>query len=52
MEHTHDFESGSGDVVDRLHADLRRDLAELVTSEDFREAVAVAARFHDYSTPA
>lgn len=35
--------------MDRLHEDLRRDLADMVTSEDWRQALAVAARFHDYS---
>lgn len=48
MEHTNTLDNGSG-YVDRLHEDLRRDLAELVTSDDWREALAVAARFHDYS---
>lgn len=37
------------DVVDRLHEQLRDSLAELVTSEDWQRALAVAARFHDYS---
>lgn len=49
MDHTNDPDNRSGDVVDHLHEDLRRDLAELVTSEDWREALTVAARFHDYS---
>ena len=37
------------DVVDHLHDQLRDSLAELVTSEDWQRALAVAARFHDYS---
>ncbi|MDF1595716.1 MAG: toprim domain-containing protein [Acidimicrobiia bacterium] len=37
------------DVVDYLHDQLRDSLAELVTSDDWQRALAVAARFHDYS---
>ncbi|MCH7584624.1 MAG: toprim domain-containing protein [Acidobacteria bacterium] len=35
--------------VERLHEQLRESLQVLVTSEDWRQALAVAARFHDYS---
>lgn len=37
------------DAVERLHAQLQGSLQELVTSEDWQQALAVAARFHDYS---
>lgn len=37
------------DAVERLHAQLQDSLQELVTSEDWQAALAVAARFHDYS---
>ena len=37
------------DAVERLHARLQDSLQELVTSEDWQQALAVAARFHDYS---
>ena len=37
------------DAVDRLHQQLQDSLQELVTSEDWQRALAVAARFHDYS---
>ena len=37
------------DAVDRLHQQLQDSLQELVTSEDWQLALAVAARFHDYS---
>ncbi len=37
------------DAVERLHAQLQDSLQELVTSEDWQQALAVAARFHDYS---
>ena len=39
----------SNDVVERLHDQLQESLQELVTSEDWQRALAVAARFHDYS---
>jgi len=35
--------------VERLHEQLRKSLHVLITSEDWRQALAVAARFHDYS---
>jgi DNA primase catalytic core len=37
------------DTVERLHERLQDSLQELVTSEDWQRALAVAARFHDYS---
>lgn len=37
------------EAVERLHQQLRESLHALVTSEDWRKALAVAARFHDYS---
>ncbi|MDF1595126.1 MAG: ArdC-like ssDNA-binding domain-containing protein [Acidimicrobiia bacterium] len=37
------------DAVDHLHEQLQASLQELVTSEDWQKALAVAARFHDYS---
>ena len=37
------------DAVERLHEQLQDSLRELVTSEDWQRALAVAARFHDYS---
>ena len=37
------------DAVERLHAQLQDSLQELVTSEDWQRALAVAARFHDHS---
>jgi DNA primase catalytic core len=37
------------DTVERLHQQLQDSLQELVTSEDWQQALAVAARFHDYS---
>ncbi len=37
------------DAVDRFHQQLQDSLHELVTSQDWRRALAVAARFHDYS---
>ncbi|MCH7585343.1 MAG: toprim domain-containing protein [Acidobacteria bacterium] len=37
------------DTVERLHEQLQTSLQELVTSEDWQRALAVAARFHDYS---
>ncbi len=38
-----------GDAVERLHEQLQTSLQELVTSEDWQQALTVAARFHDYS---
>jgi antirestriction protein ArdC len=35
--------------VERLHQQLRESIHALVTSEDWRQALAVAARFHHYS---
>lgn len=35
--------------VQRLHEQLQTSLHELVTSEDWQQALAVAARFHEYS---
>lgn len=35
--------------VERLHEQLQTSLQELVTSEDWQQALAVAARFHEYS---
>ncbi len=35
--------------MERLHEQLQEALQELVTSEDWQRALAVAARFHDYS---
>jgi DNA primase catalytic core len=37
------------DAVERLHEQLQDSLQELVTSEDWQRALAVAACFHDYS---
>ena len=37
------------EAVERLHDQLQTSLRELVTSEDWQRALAVAARFHDYS---
>ncbi|MEX1044168.1 MAG: ArdC family protein [Acidimicrobiia bacterium] len=37
------------DAVERLHEQLQDPLQELVTSEDWQRALAVAAHFHDYS---
>lgn len=41
--------SRSSEVVERLHDQLRASLAALVTSEDWQQALEVAARFHNYS---
>jgi DNA primase catalytic core len=41
--------SNRSDAVERLHEQLQDSLQELVTSEDWQRALAVAARFHDYS---
>lgn len=37
------------EAVERLHEQLESSLRDLVTSEDWRRALEVAARFHDYS---
>lgn len=37
------------EAVERLHEQLRESLHALITSEDWQQALAVAARFHDYS---
>ncbi len=37
------------DRATELHAQLTRGLADLVTGEDWRRALEVASRFHDYS---
>lgn len=37
------------DPVERLHSELTDSLQALVTSEDWQQALAVAARFHQYS---
>lgn len=37
------------DAVERLHEQLQVSLRALVSSEDWRQALEVAARFHDYS---
>jgi len=50
MESTENTTNPS-DAVERLHAQLQDSLQELVTSEDWQQALAVAARFHDYSFP-
>lgn len=37
------------ETVERLHEQLQKSLHERVTSEDWQQALTVAARFHDYS---
>ena len=37
------------DSVEQLHEQLQNSLRDLVTSDDWQQALAVAARFHDYS---
>ena len=37
------------DAVERLHEQLQDSLQDLITSEDWQRALAVAAHFHDYS---
>ena len=37
------------EAVERLHEQLQESLRALVTSQDWQQALAVAARFHDYS---
>ena len=39
----------SSDAVERLHERLQKSLRALVSSDDWRQALEVAARFHDYS---
>ncbi len=39
----------SSEAVERLHDQLQESLRELVTSEDWKRALEVASRFHDYS---
>jgi len=39
----------SSDAVERLHEQLQKSLRALVSSDDWRQALEVAARFHDYS---
>ena len=41
--------SSRSETVERLHEQLQKSLHELVTSEDWQQALAVATRFHDYS---
>lgn len=41
--------SRSSEAVERLHDQLQASLAALVTSEDWQQALEVAARFHNYS---
>ena len=40
---------GRTEALERLHGQLRESLHALVTSEDWQQALAVAARFHHYS---
>ena len=40
---------GRSEALERLHGQLRDSLHTLITSEDWQQALAVAARFHDYS---
>jgi len=42
-------DASRSDSVERLHAELTESLHDLVTSEDWQQALTVAARFHDYS---
>lgn len=51
MDRTTDSESTlrTNETVELLHEQLQASLARLVTSEDWKEALAVAARFHGYS---
>jgi len=44
-----DSRNGQTEAVERLHGQLRDSLHALVTSEDWHQALSVAARFHDYS---
>jgi hypothetical protein len=41
----------SSDAVERLHEQLQESLRALVSSDDWRQALEVAARFHDYRLP-
>jgi DNA primase len=42
-------DTNRSETVERLHDQLQASLQELVTSEDWQQALAVAARFHNYS---
>lgn len=42
-------QNGRTEAVELLHEQLRDSLHTLVTSVDWEQALAVAARFHDYS---
>ena len=44
-----DQNTGRSEAVERLHGQLQDSLQELISSEDWKRALAVAARFHDYS---
>ncbi len=46
---TAERETSRDDPVEQLHQQLQGSLHELVTSQDWKWALAVAARFHDYS---
>jgi hypothetical protein len=46
---TAEHKTSRDDAVDRLHQQLQDAVHELVTSQDWQRALAVAARFHDYS---
>lgn len=41
--------SGSSEAVERLHDQLQASLGALVTSDEWQQALEVAARFHNYS---
>ena len=45
----HGLETTRSETVERLHDQLQESLRELVTSEDWKRALEVASRFHDYS---
>jgi len=44
-----DSQNGRPEAVERLHGQLQESLHALVTSEDWQQALSVAAQFHDYS---
>lgn len=46
---SHGATPNSSEAVERLHDQLQASLAALVTSEDWQQALEVAARFHNYS---
>ena len=48
MDHS-DENPDRSEAVERLHDQLQDSLQELISSEDWQRALAVAARFHDYS---